>query len=1133
MGFKSFADPSEAPIAPGLTGIVGPNGCGKSNLLEALRWAMGAASARAMRGGEMDDLIFSGSGVRPQREYAEVSLVLDNSDRSAPAEFNEADEIEVRRSLRRGAGSSYRINGRLVRARDIQLLFADAATGANSPSLVRQGQVSELIEAKAQNRRRILEEAAGLGGLAARRREAELKLDHAEANLQTLGDVMAEIDRQLMTLRRQAVRARRYAELSARIIKTETLLFRVRLRSAASESAEAARELEEARLRETRLRQGAAEMAARDAEAQAALEPLRQAEAELAGRVGAVRMSIARLESEKSRLNERLQRAEADESRLQGDIAVQSTLASQARHRYEEISLEADALAPAVAEMDDAILQGLIAAADTARDERRRLETEADAASAALSRKTAEARAAQTALDHERQRGEALRAALEAASSESDRLSSASAQREALEALGRRLEALRTNEERAVREREAAEHELRRSQVAVRERQAELEELRRTHDAVASEAAGLERLVASAPSGSGVAPEVDAGALSRAIASALDDDLFAPSAADKPVYWSGRAATPLPDLPPGAPALSVAVNAPAALLPRLSQIGLVSAAQAEALLPQLRPGQQLVTQEGDMWRWDGFVRRADAPSQAAERLSQMERLRKARRDLSDCGPLLERAERVHQEALEQEAAALRRVDDRRSESEAAIRAHLALVSEQSRAEQEMLAVELRRETAQERVRRLERELAETAGRIADLEAAAGIGVSDIEREAAARRIQEVSEAREREQTSLSEMRARRDARERAASHRDRLSRDGADCLARAAAAEEAAQAARMRLEETTELRRSAIAAVKSAEDELRTLGEEAFMAERARSEAADALLSALASAKRSDGDARRARDEVAQAREDVIRSEARLEAAERRRGEIEAAAPRHRLSDDDGAPPERGQQSVEDIESALAALLRERDALGGVNMEAEQQLQEMSEGQASRQTHYEDLRAAVAKLREAISRINAEGRDRLLRAFNAVDAHFRSLFQTLFEGGEAELRLTDSEDPFEAGLEIFACPPGKRMGTLSLMSGGEQALTATALIFAVFLSRPAPLCVLDEVDAPLDDANVDRFCRLLDEMRRRTATRFLVITHNAVTMSRMDRLYGVTMQERGVSQLVSVDLRTAERMTAA
>ncbi|NEX93419.1 chromosome segregation protein SMC, partial [Caulobacter sp. 17J65-9] len=276
-----------------------------------------------------------------------------------------------------------------------------------------------------------------------------------------------------------------------------------------------------------------------------------------------------------------------------------------------------------------------------------------------------------------------------------------------------------------------------------------------------------------------------------------------------------------------------------------------------------------------------------------------------------------------------------------------------------------------------------------------------------------------------------------------------------------------------------------------------------------------------------------------EAREKRAGAEARDEAAGTRLAEVET----HVRETVHMSPEELGKKLKEEAiaqpadaagaESLLYGLEREREALGAVNLRAEEEANEYQQRLNSMRSERADLTTAIAKLRDGIDELNAEGRERLLAAFEVINGHFQTLFQALFGGGQAELRLVESEDPLEAGLEIYACPPGKRLATMSLMSGGEQALTAAALIFGVFLANPAPICVLDEVDAPLDDANVDRFCRMLAEMRARTNTRFVAITHNPVTMARMDRLFGVTMAERGVSQLVSVDLSTAEEMVAA
>ncbi len=309
-------------------------------------------------------------------------------------------------------------------------------------------------------------------------------------------------------------------------------------------------------------------------------------------------------------------------------------------------------------------------------------------------------------------------------------------------------------------------------------------------------------------------------------------------------------------------------------------------------------------------------------------------------------------------------------------------------------------------------------------------------------------------------------------------------------------------------------------------------------AETRRHAAADALSQAEDAAQAADRAVRSAEQEASAAREQRAGTAARHEAASERLAEVDTQVREtahmspeelgRKLKDDAIAQP----ADAAGAESLLYGLERERDALGAVNLRAEEEAIEYSDRLQTMRTERADLTGAIAKLRDGIDELNAEGRERLLTAFDVINEHFKALFHALFDGGQAELKLVESDDPLEAGLEIYACPPGKRLATMSLMSGGEQALTATALIFGVFLANPAPVCFLDEVDAPLDDANVDRFCRMLDEMRNRTDTRFIVITHNPVTMSRMDRLFGVTMPERGVSQLVSVDLTQAEALAA-
>jgi chromosome segregation protein len=645
--------------------------------------------------------------------------------------------------------------------------------------------------------------------------------------------------------------------------------------------------------------------------------------------------------------------------------------------------------------------------------------------------------------------------------------------------------------------------------------------------------------------------------MERALAAALGDDLDAPAVEEAPTHWSGRAGDVLAPLPEGAKPLSDLVQAPDVLRARLSQCGLVDRADGPRLMTKLKPGQRLVSREGDLWRWDGFVRRSEAPLPAAERLEQQARRKALHGEIN--------AARIARDASASErATASSTLTDaevtlmaaRRSSPElaqAAASAHDAVIV----AERELERLKLRSAALEDIVTRLSADREQASSALNTARSAMSVAPSDRDREILTQLTASIRETRDKERAAATALDAFLAETERAAAQRAALTRDRDEWLARASEAAGRLAAIEHDLEETRAAHTTAKNQPGALQAKLDQLATGAAVGEQMRQQAADALAEADAALREAEIASRAARDASSTAREQLARSETRLEAAIRREAEIAeqvraafdkdleelesvveaviaaARAARKEHGDKDAQEEIDATARAHALDTRLAQLRRERDQLGAVNMEADEQLTEISGRMGLQVEERDDLTAAIARLREGIDALNQDGRQRLLDAFEQVDAHFRSLFSALFGGGQAELRLTESEDPLDAGLEIYASPPGKRLGQLSLMSGGEQALTATALIFAVFLSRPAPICVLDEVDAPLDDANVDRFCRLLDEMRKRTETRFVIITHNAVTMSRMDRLFGVTMQERGVSRLVSVDLEAAERLAAA
>jgi chromosome segregation protein len=627
----------------------------------------------------------------------------------------------------------------------------------------------------------------------------------------------------------------------------------------------------------------------------------------------------------------------------------------------------------------------------------------------------------------------------------------------------------------------------------------------------------------------------------KALGAALGDDLDAPVDPSAPLRWAGAALDPSdPALPDGVKALSEFVKAPPELARRLAQVGVVERADGAGLAATLKPGQRLVTREGDFWRWDGFAAAAHAPTGAARRLAERGRLAAIEGELaaarSEMGTklrALEAAEAARAAAAAAEIKNRARWREAQQATDASREEHAAAEREISRNAARISALkEARQRTSAGRDEAVAgSEEAKSAlnalPAAADLETKLTKVNDDIAKDRAA-----LAEVRVEAQTiarnaELASRRLQAIAGERA-EWDERKSNAAAQIVTIGERTEEA-KTERIDLEHAPEKFTSQRAAL---------IGE-IETATAARRTAADKLAEAETSLAEADKAARAALEAVGEARTEAARAEERRDGAKRRLADTEheirdlldvepaTAAEVAELKADDQLP------EAAEIEAKLDRIRRERERLGSVNLLAEQELNEVEAQHGKLTSERDDLVEAIRRLRQGISSLNSEARERLLASFAKVNTNFQKLFTELFGGGNAELQLIESDDPLEAGLEIMAKPPGKKPVTLSLLSGGEQALTALALIFAVFLTNPAPICVLDEVDAPLDDYNVERFCDLLDEMTRSTDTRFVIITHNPITMARMNRLYGVTMAERGVSQLVSVDLEGAVKLREA
>ncbi len=859
-GFKSFVEPTEIQIENGLTGIVGPNGCGKSNLVEAFRFVMGELSPKQMRGSELDDVIFNGTADRPAWDIAEVTIDLDNKNRKAPSIFNESDEIEVTRRIWRGEGSEYRVNGKEVRLKDVQLLFADAATGARSTSMVSQGRVGAIIAAKPEQRRTLLEEAAGITGLHSRRHEAELRLNATENNLERVKDVLKAQDEQLTILKKQSKQAERYKYIQKDITKARAKLFYKKWIDEKDKLKNATDKIELQTKLVNEQTQIVAKLNIEFEKEQEVLPNLRLEESKTASELQKNSLNLENQEKEIERANIALDETKVRIEQIKNDINREKFLYDDAKQNLERVKEEKSLL---LKQQGDLFLQN-----DDQSDENN---------------------------------------------------------------------------------------------------------------------------MSNKKNNNPIIDYIDfEDGLEQAVAAVFSDELIASIDEEQSSYWRNleKVESIFND---EIIKFSKLIKAPENLKKKLEFIGLIeNKDNVLNLQKNLKPGQIIVSKIGEIWRWDGFVSKGKQNNSTKAILDQLKNRR------------IKQLSNEEKQWNDISIKANQRIEELDSREKTLVKELANLKSIPENVSNEKIKIQKMINDNKNIYENIANQLKETE-----------------------QKTNEINKKLKLEEVKLNEIREER-----------------------------------IRIE-----------------GQINTLNEAIKLLTTQVKERLNVSLEELYDL-----------------------------------GEIS---------------PDKILNNVEDLEKKLERLIAEQERLGGVNLLAEQEANELEEKVNTIKKDQSDLLSAISKLREAIDSLNTEGRQRLLAAYGIVNENFQKLFTRLFGGGKAYLKFTDETDPLQAGLEIFASPPGKKLQNLNLLSGGEQALTALSLLFAVFLSNPAPICVLDEVDAPLDDTNVDRFCTLVEEIAKTSSTKFLVITHHRMTMARVNRLFGVTMPEKGISQLVSVDLEKA------
>ncbi len=1139
VGFKSFVDPTELLIEPGITGIVGPNGCGKSNLVEAMKWVMGETSARQMRGGGMDDVIFSGTSGRPARNVAEVALELDNTDGTAPSQFNEFPELEIVRKIEREKGSTFKINSREVRARDVHLLFADQASGARSTALVGQGHIGEIISAKPTDRRKLLEEAAGITGLHSRRHEAELRLNGAETNLTRLDDILETLEEQMRGLRKQARQATRYSNLNDHIRKAQATYFLIKWNDAQIDLKQISSWLSDSSKLVEEATKEATMAATSQAEASSGIPNLRQKDAHAVGNLQRLTIELENIEKEEERISTSRKELKDRLIETNHDMERETNLLTDSKVAIESLESEMSLLKTA----NEAEIKTLSDTQKTLELAEANLEQMEDTARKHMSElASAEATAFQSEqrkhflTDRIRQQSSDLEQAQEKIkvleNSPNKAILSSEVEQE-LEQLLKNLDKHRDKLSLILKQLNDALNHL---TVSKREAQTAFENSTK----LKAEEEALTRLLGSND------PElwpplidsltVDVG-YEAALGVALGEDLAASTNSSAPIHWSGNTnnSSNLTPLPPGTKPLSDYVTGPSALAKRLEQLAVAKDSKVGAVVAkELKQGQRLVALDGGFWRWDGFTASSDAPVPATIRLEHRNQLKHVRRELLEAQRITEeksdfsiQAETNFEQLKLQESEAQTLV---RNTEEIFLKRQKELNKQQTDISENALALSAQREA----YKQLKKEHEESKSELEEIQkVVAESKTIERFRDTLEEKNIEVEKARE----EYISVKSYFDSLENKAKDRNtRLTQISSDLEAwntrNHSAREQISGLEKRKLTLSSELTKLD-SAPEQITEKRQSLLSQLEEAKRDRSKTSDALLRAEKLLSEADENVKKSESKLAQLREDKVRRQAELEHAQQTNYALEERIQEqvkcsvNQLHELANVKEELDLPDLVSAENKMERLIRERENMGPVNLLAEKESRDLIEQIDTLTSERSDLIKAIDKLRNGISELNKEGRRRLLSSFNEVNKHFQELFIRLFAGGKAHLTLVDSDDPLDAGIEIMARPPGKRLQTLSLLSGGEQALTAIALLFAVFLTNPAPICILDEVDAPLDDHNVDRFCLLVEELTKSLSTRFVIITHHRMTMARVDRLFGVTMGERGVSQLVSVDLGKA------
>ena len=1148
-GFKSFVDTTVLDIKPGLTGLVGPNGCGKSNIVEAMKWNMGEAGPSRLRAGEMNDIIFAGTKGRPSRNSAEVTLTIENNNEELLQAYTDSSEIEVSRKIEKDDGSTYQINNKEVRQRDVQILYADIAIGSRSNAIVDQGQVGKIINSKPQERRQILEEAAGISGIHARKHETELKLKSTETNLDKLEEIITNDVSRLKELSRQSNQAKRYKTISENIRKLEATILYQRWNSNIGKIEINKKQLGSSAENVNQITRKIASVSLQQQNIENDLPALREENQKYLNILNKLKVEYDILIKEKESIS--LEKAKQKDTikNLIAEIFNEEKLFKELDIQYKELTSNINTIKINTTDIN---INELKENLENLKKEEVYNSEKLTESERALAYNTSQIENLQNEIVKLKLQKEETKNNLQKNIEEIKNLNIISKENNEKDVFLNKIDILKkklkdedSKEIATLKKLDIIVEEIKNLNEKIDQKKIVLQNKLRSIDQYNASKDILTKLFESDEKNIVINYLKFPNGFEKAIEAALGHGLKA-SLEKSSIEWRNIDQQSLKSLPEGIKSLSDYTKGVPEVLNILKLTGLVdNSQQGDLLQHKLIPGQQLVTKNGGLWRWDGYTHTENAKTPANQILQNKTNLIELTSKINSLQSEISNHEtdilNLNSEINSSENnkidnnAILLKINNSKIDIRSIIEKEQSAMSiyiennnvnktklailESSKSKNEYLFQKLSNELAI----CLKKEL--SINQIEDLKK----NIDQITSKNNEKKI-ELNNYFSFYQKELSTIDNRENHLNQLVNEKSRLDSQINNIKNRI----KSLKYNKNQLE--IDIKNLDLKPIQIEKLKLKIFNEIDNLKKKSNN-ISEKLLNKENENKSILNELKTYNEELINYREDKARQESLLQQSIERNNED-----RERIYEKLKITPDKFNEiidlsiEIQDIEEsnlALEKLIIQRERIGPVNLVAEEDSEKLRIKLEEIEKEKEDLINAINKLRSSIRAINKEARARLLEAFDRVNKHFKELFTNLFGGGEAYLNLEGSEDPLESGLELMASPPGKKLQQMSLLSGGEQALTAMALIFSVFLTKPSPICVLDEVDAPLDESNVDRFLDLIDSISKKSETRFLVISHHRLTMARMDRLYGITMQEPGVSQLVSVSLKDAEKIKVA